>query len=56
PLVRLSNYWNPKKRKSVHTLRHSYATRLLEAGATIRKIQQYLDHASLNPGVLLGPV
>ncbi|MBU1344932.1 MAG: tyrosine-type recombinase/integrase [Proteobacteria bacterium] len=44
----MSNYWNPKKRKSVHTLRHSYATHLLEADVNIRRIQQYLDHASLN--------
>jgi len=37
-----------KKRISVHTLRHSYATHLLEAGVNIRRIQQYLGHHSLN--------
>ena len=37
-----------KKRVSVHTLRHSYATHLLEAGVNIRRIQQYLGHNSLN--------
>jgi site-specific recombinase XerD len=37
-----------KKRISVHTLRHSYATHLLEAGVNIRRIQQYLGHRSLN--------
>lgn len=37
-----------KKRVSIHTLRHSYATHLLEAGVNIRRIQQYLGHASLN--------
>ena len=36
-----------KKRVSVHTLRHSYATHLLEAGVNIRLVQQYLGHASL---------
>ncbi|MBU4314722.1 MAG: site-specific integrase [Actinobacteria bacterium] len=37
-----------KKRISIHTLRHSYATHLLEAGVNIRRIQQYLGHHSLN--------
>jgi len=37
-----------KKRVSVHTLRHSYATHLLEAGVNIRRMQQYLRHRSLN--------
>ena len=37
-----------KKRISTHTLRHSYATHLLEAGVNIRRIQQYLGHSSLN--------
>jgi integrase/recombinase XerD len=39
---------NFKKRVTVHTLRHSYATHLLEAGVNIRRIQQYLGHSSLN--------
>ena len=36
-----------KRRVSIHTLRHCYATHLLEAGANPRMIQRYMGHSKL---------
>ena len=37
------------KKVSAHTLRHSYSTHLLEAGVSLKAIQKFLGHKSLQP-------
>jgi site-specific recombinase XerD len=37
-----------QKNVSIHTLRHCFATHLLEGGATVFQIKELLGHASLN--------
>ncbi len=36
----------------IHTLRHSYATHMLDEGVSLAQISEYLGHASLRPTLI----
>ena len=46
-IKRITRQLNFGKKVSTHTLRHCYATHLLEAGLSIKLVQKYLGHSSL---------
>jgi site-specific recombinase XerD len=46
-IKQITKQLNFGKKVTTHTLRHSYATHLLEAGVSLKAIQKYLGHSGL---------
>lgn len=47
-----SGLMNRHEKITIHTLRHSYATHMLEAGTSVRQVAAYLGHTTLKPTMI----
>lgn len=51
-IKQITEQLNFGKKVTPHTLRHSYATHLLEAGVSLKAIQKYMGHKSLQSTII----
>lgn len=51
-MAEITKQLNFGKKVSTHTLRHSFATHLLEAGVSLKAIQKFLGHSSLQTTII----